>query len=267
MNEVTIIFDADDTLWETQPLYEQAKNEFFDQMEKLGFDRELVIERFRQVDLENVSKMGLSKTRFPTSMLLVYELLCKRFDLEIHPEIETQLNMIGTSVFQTLPTIIEGTISTLRRLKEQGYRLVLYTAGDPEVQLEKIQGNRVQHFFDALYIVDSHLTLDCTDCDLLDKLHINRHKKNEEALRKILSEQKLASETTWMVGNSIRSDINPAVHLGLRAIWVKGSCWEYDIEEMSEGRVWEVDTLREVPSVISREMSLLHSNRSEKQPT
>ena len=55
---------------------------------------------------------------------------------------------------------------------------------------------------------------------------------------------------TLMVGNSIRSDVNPALRLGLLCIWLKSHSWEYDEAKLLPGQVWQVDTLRDILPII-----------------
>jgi hypothetical protein len=84
MSSAGIIFDGDDTLWYTMPIYTKAKQEFFYEMSALGFDPQEVERAFEQTDAENVSRFGFSKRRFPTSMAETYQLFCTkhRFPLD-----------------------------------------------------------------------------------------------------------------------------------------------------------------------------------------
>lgn len=73
-----LIFDGDDTLWETQSLYNLAKRRFRAEMEALGYDPEEVLRTFEEVDIINVRLLGFSKNRFPKSMSDTYEIMCSR---------------------------------------------------------------------------------------------------------------------------------------------------------------------------------------------
>ncbi len=77
MSSAGIIFDGDDTLWETAPLYARAKKEFFARMSSLGFDPLEVKKTFQLIDIANVDRLGFSKERFPTSMAETYRLLAR----------------------------------------------------------------------------------------------------------------------------------------------------------------------------------------------
>ncbi len=73
MYQAGIIFDGDDTLWETSVFYKEAKEEFFDKMASLGFNQSEVQESFEKTDVANVTRFGFTKKRFPTSMAETYQ--------------------------------------------------------------------------------------------------------------------------------------------------------------------------------------------------
>jgi phosphoglycolate phosphatase-like HAD superfamily hydrolase len=83
MSSAGVIFDGDDTLWETAPLYARAKQQFFGQMSSLGFDPREVESAFHNIDVVNVDRLGFSKHRFPTSMAETYRLFCEKQDSRI----------------------------------------------------------------------------------------------------------------------------------------------------------------------------------------
>src|SRR4051794_22098441 len=64
----TVIFDGDDTLWRTMPLYTASKQRFFALMDNLGFDSKAVENDFEARDIKNVSAWGFTVERFRRSM-------------------------------------------------------------------------------------------------------------------------------------------------------------------------------------------------------
>jgi putative hydrolase of the HAD superfamily len=94
--------------------------------------------------------------------------------------------------------LIAGVERTLRVLYPST-RLVLVTKGDPAIQQHKIDTSGLVDYLDASYIVGE---------------------KNADTYRRIVAELDLDPTETWMVGNSPRSDINPAIEAGLGAILV-----------------------------------------------
>src|SRR5258708_14870716 len=63
-----IIFDGDDTLWNTQALYEAAKNQFVSFLAQYGILDGDVMRRIDEVDAQLVETMGFAPSRFPTSL-------------------------------------------------------------------------------------------------------------------------------------------------------------------------------------------------------
>jgi len=232
---VSVIFDGDDTLWPTQVFYDSAKERFYDLMVEQGFDRVVAKEKLAEIDVENVSKLGFSKHRFPLSMREVYERLCETASRRVDVRILDKVREVGYSVFAQRPTLVDGATEVLGCLERHSYARYLYTVGDPKVQGEKLNALGVNGQFEAVYV---------------------RERKDEEGLRQILDEQGVEPESAWMVGNSLRSDIKPALNLGLRCIWVQGGSWEYDEAEVPlSDRVWRVSALTEALAVIIAQSS------------
>ena len=64
----TLLLDGDDTLWSTQPLYEDAKEALYALVAKSSLDAGAARAEFDPLDLANVQRFGFSTDRFPTSM-------------------------------------------------------------------------------------------------------------------------------------------------------------------------------------------------------
>src|SRR5271170_653505 len=94
----TIIFDGDDTLWRTMPLYTAAKRRFFALMSNLGFDTKCVEEEFEARDMKNVSAWGFTVERFRRSMVETYEAVARRQEKSPSLRIEQRISQLATSV-------------------------------------------------------------------------------------------------------------------------------------------------------------------------
>lgn len=223
-----IIFDGDDTLWENQVFYDEAKDQFYKLMDSQGFDRTSVKEKLSEIDRANVAKLGLSRKRFPTSMRETYVHFCTQEHRNSDPNIEALVFAIGAAVFQRKPRPVDDVEKVLALLKKI-YDLYLYSAGDREIQAEKLQSVGLAKHFQGIHFVE---------------------RKNSAELQRILDEHNLDIETTWMAGNSVRSDINPALQLGLPCIWVHTHSWDYDQDIMLDGFVKEVSSIREIPALV-----------------
>jgi putative hydrolase of the HAD superfamily len=65
---------------------------------------------------------------------------------------------------------------------------------------------------------------------IIDSAEVGVRKPDPEIFRIALNEMKLPAEEVTVVGDSYRKDIEPALSLGCKAIWVKGSGWEQSDE-------------------------------------
>jgi putative hydrolase of the HAD superfamily len=232
MNSAGVIFDGDDTLWETMPVYTKAKQEFFSEMASLGFNRQEVESIFESTDVANVSKLGFTKHRFPTSMAETYQSFCNKYRRAAEDAIEQRVKGIGYSVFDNPPIVFDHVQQVLSQLRPH-YKLILATKGDREVQQAKIDHSGLADFFSEIYILD--------------------HKTDKE-IRHIVEDSELEVGRSWMIGNSLRSDINPGLRVGLKAIWIPYYTWDYeeDVEPNSQ-LVYKVDSLPESLSILLTE--------------
>lgn len=225
-----VVFDADDTLWETQVLYNCAKGRFLSAMEGAGFPPEAARERLEAIDQANVSRLGFSKRRFPQSMRDTYKALCIAYSRRFEEEKAAGVEAIGASVFNVSPRVVEGVREALDELRASGLKLVLATKGDREVQEQRVESSRLRQYFDRVYVL--------------------AHKGAKE-FQEIVTEAGMDASRAWSVGNSVRSDINPALAVGLHAIWIPNKTWVYEHEEpVASPRLHRAESIREVPDIV-----------------
>ena len=145
---LVIIFDGDDTLWETMPLYVRSKSRFFLAMRRLGFNRKAVEMDFEERDLRNVDRFGFSKKRFETSMVETYRSFCRSRDMVPARAFERRIKRIARSTFTTRPKLVRHAKQLLRRLDNDRSRLILLTKGDLSVQRKRIRASGLRAFFE-----------------------------------------------------------------------------------------------------------------------
>jgi putative hydrolase of the HAD superfamily len=120
---------------------------------------------------------------------------------------------IGQAVIEYPIVLLDGVAETLARLSGP-CRLLLLTKGGRENQESKLARSGLGHLFDGVHIVPE---------------------KDAEVIRGLLAHYGLEPEQTWMVGNSPRSDINPALEAGVGAIYVPHpNTWKLEHEEIAE---------------------------------
>lgn len=226
----TVIFDADDTLWDTQPLYEQSKKEYFRFMAQFGFEPMEVSSQLETTDHANVARLGFTKERFPQSMRDTYALLCETQGQRFDEEVAARAMRIGQVVFKQAPVLFEGVSEMLQELRDNHARLLLATKGDAEVQRIRIGESGLERYFHNIYIL---------------------HDKSEAEFLRIIERERIVLNSGWSVGNSIKSDINPALAVGLKAIWIPRKTWHYESAEVVHSdRLYAVDSIRDVSGVV-----------------
>jgi putative hydrolase of the HAD superfamily len=70
--------------------------------------------------------------------------------------------------------------------------------------------------------------------------------KNVEEYLNILKEQKLDKKDTWIVGNSVRSDLNPGLKVGLNCILIPILTWKFEEEQPLSEKYLKIDSLKEL---------------------
>jgi putative hydrolase of the HAD superfamily len=225
-----VVFDGDDTLWETQSLYTAAKSAFIEALEVVGLSGERVRNLLEAIDVANVKVMGFSRSRFPQSMVETYQRLCLDQGRTHDPFVDRQLREIGNAVFDQKPNLVPSAEEVLKRLQNE-YELALCTKGDPMIQEQRISQSGLEHYFDRIYIVP---------------------KKDESEFKVVLEDFRRKSEEGCSVGNSIRSDINPALRIGMSALLVPSATWAYEeVEsETASGNIMKLSSIEGVPKAL-----------------
>lgn len=224
-----VILDFDDTLVETTIHFYQAQDEFAAEMSKIGFEKEKVIPVLEKIDIENVIKSGgFYKHCFPNAMGDTYQYFCKLIGKKVCVNTKIKLENIGWQVFEREPEDIPGAKEVVAELAKE-FPLFLVTKGDQENQIKRVKQKGLYDYFQGVYVV--------SNC-------------KEQELSNIINENNLEAGYSWMIGNSMKSDINPAVKQGIKGIHVvHPHTWSFE-EEEPFGDYIEVDDIRQVISVI-----------------
>jgi putative hydrolase of the HAD superfamily len=228
--ETLIVFDGDDTLWRVEHLYDEARESAAQIVASSGLDAAQWEELQREIDVENVSRFGLSRHRFPTSSVEAYERLAESSGVQVDREARTRVRRAAASVFERKAPLMTGARQVLEQLRGD-HRLALLTQGDPVVQQKRIDDSRLGALFDAVHIVD---------------------RKDERSFEQVLDELSTPPVAAWSVGNSLPSDINPALRMGMSAIWIEAHVWAHERREVepAPGRFFTASSLRDVPKLV-----------------
>jgi putative hydrolase of the HAD superfamily len=206
----TLLIDADDTLWENNIYFERAISRFISFLNHHESSPEQVREVLNEVERECIVKHGYGLHSFAHALADTFE----RLGVEpATPELHAQINSFAHSVADHPVEILPEVPETLQYLAGRRHHLILMTKGAIVEQSSKVEGSGLKEYFAAVEIVAE---------------------KDVAAYSSIVEKYELAHDSTWMVGNSPKSDINPALAAGLNAIFVPhGDTWILEHEEVN----------------------------------
>lgn len=238
MKPQNILFDMDDTLIHCNVYFDLVLEQFTDLLKtwfaSYDLSAQAIKDKQYQIDTVGVAYVGFTAEHFPESLVETYRHFSLMTGRKTDEEEMAQLRKLGQSVYEREVEPYPDMAETLQALREDGHTLYLYTGGVEAFQRRKVEMVKLGEFFE-------------------DRIFIRQH-KNSEALRLILEENAFDRDHTWMVGNSMRTDINPALENGIKAIYVPAiQEWDYNIVELaSEPTVsfFTVPALKDVPERI-----------------
>jgi putative hydrolase of the HAD superfamily len=195
MGPQTLLVDADDTLWENNIYFERAIAEFISYLDHQAHSREQVRECLNACETESIRAVGYGLHSFERSLVRCFEELTEGpMTTGRQEEIRSFAQSIAEQEIELLPDV-EETLASLA----QRHQLLLVTKGHPLEQIDKLERSGLRRWF--------------TEVEVLQE-------KDEGQYRALLEKHRLDAATSWMVGNSPKSDINPALAAGLHAVFV-----------------------------------------------
>ncbi len=210
-----LLIDADDTLWENNIYFEQAIHAFITFLDHSRLSREEV-----RAVLDEVERlMGYGSANFTRSLVETYRRLAEK---DLQEEDVERVRQFGEQIRAQPLRLLEGVRETLAYLSPR-HDLILLTKGDSEEQRLKIERSGIEECFKQVLIV-------------LEKTVATYHD--------VVSELQANPKRTWMIGNSPRSDINPALAAGLNAVYIPHPhTWHLEHEEVQNAGESRVLTL------------------------
>ena len=205
----TLLIDADDTLWENNVYFERAIAKFISFLNHHEFSPEQVREVLNDVERECIVKHGYGLHSFGHALVDTFERLSLNpVTPDLHAQITSFARSIENHAIEFLPEVPE----TLEYLAAR-HRLILMTKGHVPEQSGKIERSGLKNYFHETEIVAE---------------------KNSAAYETLIEKHELVRNLTWMIGNSPKSDINPALAVGLNAVFVPhGDTWILEHEEVN----------------------------------
>ncbi len=199
----TFLVDADDTLWENNVYFERAIADFISFLNHRERSPAQVREILDDVERECIITHGYGLQSFAHALVKTFERL----------SVEPLTPALHETIRGFAHTIAEQPVQILPHVPETLNHLILVTKGELAEQSRKVERSDLKQYFSAVEVVAE---------------------KDVSVYRGIVTRYNLANNHTWMVGNSPKSDINPALAAGINAIFVPhDDTWVLEHEELA----------------------------------
>jgi putative hydrolase of the HAD superfamily len=206
-----LIIDADDTLWENNIYFERAFDQFVEFLAHSALGPRQVRDVLDEIESANARVHGYGSLNFGRNLRQCYERLAER---KISDSDLATVMGFAEKILECPVELIDGVAETLDYLATR-HHLTLFTKGHPEEQKLKIDRSGLGSFFAHTAIVKE---------------------KDAAAYRSLVGTRGMEPERTWMIGNSPKSDINPALEAGLNAVFVPHAhTWVLERQEIRWG--------------------------------
>jgi putative hydrolase of the HAD superfamily len=203
-----LIFDADDTLWENNIYFERAFDDFVEFLGHSSLTPPQIREVLNEIELVNSKIHGYGSLNFGKNLQQAYQHLAEG---EIRPDDLEHVMSLAERILRQPIELIEGVEETLEDLAQR-HHLALFTKGHPDEQRMKVDRSGLGRHFSHTAIVKE---------------------KDSPAYLRLIEEQGFVAANSWMIGNSPKSDINPALEAGLGAVLVPHSrTWVLEHQEL-----------------------------------
>jgi putative hydrolase of the HAD superfamily len=205
----TLLIDADDTLWENNVYFERAIGRFISFLNHREYSPGQVRLVLNDVERDSILKHGYGLHSFAHSLVETFEKLSVA---PVTPELHDRIRSFANQIAEHPVELIAGVPETLDYLSRR-HHLILMTKGNPAEQSSKVERSGLKDYFAAVEIVAE---------------------KDEATYSSAVSKYALAADETWMVGNSPKSDVNPALAAGLHAVFIPhDQTWILEHEELA----------------------------------
>jgi putative hydrolase of the HAD superfamily len=226
-------FDGDDTLWHSEGYYRQASTQFtaiigrYVDVGDANVQAGMLATERRNLKLFGYGAKGMTLSMVETAIAITEGRISAA---DIHRLVE-----IGKDVLQHPVELLPGVREAVATVAEQ-HAVVLITKGDLFHQEKKVAQSGMADLFRRIEIVSE---------------------KDANTYRRVLAEFALEPTQFAMVGNSLRSDIEPVIRLGGWGVHMPYHVtWEHEMEnslgEADAPRMLTIDAPAAIPSAIAQ---------------
>lgn len=225
--EWTIAFDADDTLWHNERGFQLTQARFAALLADFTSGEDLQ-GRLLAAERRNLGVYGFGVKGFVLSMI---ETAIEVTDGRVSNDVIAELLAMGRAMLADPVELLDGVRDAIEAVKPQA-EIILITKGDLLDQERKLAASGLGDLFDAVEIVSDKTA------DVYGRIfarHDTRHH--------------------MMVGNSVRSDVIPAIEAGAFGVHVPHALtWAYEAADppVAHRRFHEIKTLAQLPELVAR---------------
>ncbi len=206
-----LLIDADDTLWENNIYFERAFEEFVDLLDHSTLAPQEVRAVLDEIELANSKTHGYGSKSFGRNLGECYRKLAQR---EVSKEDLKRVLDVAERILDQPVDVLEGVPETLEYLAAR-HHLTLLTKGHAEEQKLKLDRSGLGIYFSHAEIVKE---------------------KDAASYTRLLTARGLTKSVTWMIGNSPKSDVNPALACGINAVFIPHAhTWALEKQEIANG--------------------------------
>jgi len=223
-----IAFDADDTLWDCQGHFDRVMQQLYTMLEPWA-DRETAARELFATERKNMPDLGFGTKAFTLSMMETamrvsrYEMPARRLN---------ELQQLCYSLLHLPATPLPEVKETLQRLQDRDQRMVVFTKGELLDQENKLRRSGLLRFFDHVEITSD---------------------KTQHEFRELCRKTDVAPHQLLMVGNSLRSDIAPALAIGAWAVHIPFHVtWELEHhDDFDHPRMYHISRFSQLLGIVT----------------
>lgn len=224
----TLCFDADDTLWHNERFFQMTQAQFATLL--AGYvESDDLADRLLAAEKRNLGRYGFGIKGFVLSMI---ETALDVTDRQVPGHVIAEIIAAGHDMLAHPIDLLPGVADTVAKLAPK-YRLIVITKGDLLDQERKIAQSGLGEVFDGVEIVSD---------------------KTRDAYIDIFARHETSPETTLMAGNSMKSDVLPAIEAGAWGVYIPhGVNWKIEAADPPDDqeKYREAREFTELPRIIA----------------
>lgn len=227
MSLKVIAFDADDTLWVNEPYFQETERKFCALLEDY-LPHHTVSQELFKTEMQNLSLYGYGIKGFMLSMI---ETAMRISDSTVSMKVVEKAIQYGKELLEKPLELLDGVEEVLQTLQGR-YRLVVATKGDLLDQERKLKKSGLEKYFHHIEIMSD---------------------KQETDYLKLIRHLDIKPSEFLMLGNSIKSDIQPVLSIGGHGIHIPfHTTWAHEKadHEVQHNNFRQVTSVKEILSFL-----------------